>query len=96
MSKGWYNRWNNMARSYNFCTSMGNANRNGSDLKSIYDALSIIEARYKHPKGLQRVKTKLKAQSDQDQIADCTRRLDGSFQQLTVCVVCIYRQATDE
>jgi hypothetical protein len=64
---------------------MNNANRNTRDLKSIYDILIIIETRYKNPKGLQHVKTKLKAQSDQDRIADCTRKLDGSFQQLTVC-----------
>ena len=75
-----------MARSYELCILMNNANRNTRDLKGICDALAIIETRYKHPKGL-RVKTKLKAQSDQDQIADCTRMLDGSFQQLTVCVV---------
>ena len=66
---------------------MSNANRNTRDLKSIYDTLAIIEARYKHPERVQRFKTKLKAQSDKDQITDCTRKLDGSFQQLTVCVI---------
>jgi hypothetical protein len=85
-----------MARSYELCISISNANRNTRDLKSIYDVLTIIETRYKHPKGLQRVKTKLKAQSDHDQIADCTQRLDDSFQQLTLCVVSMYRQAADE
>jgi hypothetical protein len=66
---------------------MSNANRNTRDLKKIYDTLAVIETRYKHPEGLQRFKTKLKAQSDQDQIADCTQRLDSSFQQLLVCTI---------
>jgi len=65
---------------------MSNANGNTRDLKSIYDTLIIIETRYKNPEVFQRVKTKLKAQSDQDRIADCTQRLNDSFQQLTVCV----------
>ena len=64
---------------------MNTANRNTRDLKNIYEALSIIEARNKYPEGLQRFKTMLKVQSDEDQITDFTRRLDSSFQQLTVC-----------
>jgi hypothetical protein len=76
-----------MARLYKLCILMNTANRNCRDLKSIYDVLSIIEARYKHPEGLQRFKTMLKAQSDQDQIADCTRRLVSSFQELTVRMI---------
>jgi hypothetical protein len=76
-----------MPRSYELCILMRNANRNTRDLRRIYDTLIVIETRYKHPEGFRRFKTMLKAQSDQDQIADFTRRLDGSFQQLTVCVV---------